>query len=152
MDAASIIHVLSIVLPFANETAIVLTNSKIVPRLYVPSCPPPTSSRESVRKLVIDLIAYLGIMLFIGKNTLQFGYATGVTNGLLLIFLSIIIPNLYLHHSINIVQKYLRVTNMYMKAMIGMGLIVVLMLITNFLESKVQAVTSGITIDPVNER
>jgi len=101
---------------------------------------------------VIDLIAYLGIMLFIGKNTLQFGYATGVTNGLLLIFLSIIIPNLYLHHSINIVQKYLRVTNMYMKAMIGMGLIVVLMLITNFLEGKVQAVTSGITIDPVNER
>lgn len=151
MTVESIIHILSIVLPFANETAIVLTNSHIVKRLYVSECHHP-SRRELVRKIAIDLLAYLGIMLFIGKNTLLYGYVTGIVTGVVLIFLSIIIPNLFLHHAIEVVARCLHHTTPYSKAAVGIGLIVLLVLFTNYCESVIQPLTTAIKIDPTNEK
>jgi len=151
MSSSSIIQVLSIILPFSNEAAIVLTNSHIVKRLYVSECHHPTR-RELARKIGIDLLAYLGIMLFIGKNTLMFGYVTGIATGIVLIFLSIILPNLFLHDTIEVVTKKLNHTSPYAKAATGIAIIVLLVLFTNYCESIIQPITRSIKIDPTNEK
>ena len=81
-NISNIIHILSIVLPFSNETAIVLTesgysqfkdlykvcfdksllgkkSSKLQNQLKDKIC----TKKDYVHKILIDLLAYLGIML-----------------------------------------------------------------------------------------
>jgi hypothetical protein len=167
-QAADIIHYLSLLLPFANETAIVLTHSKlpIFKGLYElciddilldgmnkkgfhdKVC----NSNNYYNKMIIDLLAYFGIILFIGKNTLHYGYATGVATGMVLIFCSIMLPNMFLGITIEKIVKMLHVTNPYAYIAIGILLIIALIVITNFLETITQNLTKTIKIDPESEK
>jgi hypothetical protein len=151
MLTENIIHILSIVLPFSNETAIILTESKILKRFYVSTCDHPTTL-EMTRKIAIDIVAYLGIMLFIGKNTLLYGYFTGIVTGLVMIFTSIILPDLFLETSIAVLARHLRWKTSYGIIIIGLSLIAALMVLTNYLEAKIQPLTKNIKIDPTNEK
>jgi len=169
MDASTIIRILGTVLPFANETAIVLTSSKlpmfdnfysscfdetILGDLTVPKelqkkvCKP----GDYYRKIAVDLVAYFGIILFIGKNTLLYGYATGVATGMVLIFCSIMLPSLFLGKSIHWVTNFLKIKHPYLYIVVGIFLIVMLIVLTHVLESITQNITKSIKIDPVSEK
>jgi len=169
METASIISLLSIVLPFANETAIVLTKSGLPAfRGLYTSCFDETilgditvphklktkicRRRDYRNKIIIDLIAYFGIMLFIGKNTLMYGYATGVASGMVLIFCSIMLPNMFLSTAIHKVAHIFHTRNPYLYIFVGIVLIAALICLTNFLEYEVQQLTKGIKIDPLAEK
>ena len=162
------IYYLSIILPFINETAILLTNSKLplFANLYRTCIPYEAVSdirnssilnkvctrRDFRNKIIIDLLAYLGIMLFIGKNTIQYGYVTGVANGMVLIFCSIILPNLFLGTAIHNTTKFLKIKTPFFFILVGVVLIVLLMLFTAFMEYNVQKLTKSIKIDPEVEK
>ena len=169
MDTSTIISVLCIVLPFANETAIVLTKSglpifrdlysscfdetilgdiKISRTLFKKVC----RKKDYRNKIIIDLIAYLGIILFIGKNTLQYGYATGVATGMVLIFCSIMLPSLFLGMAIHKTSEFFKTRSPYGFIMIGSLYIIALIFLTRFLETKTQNLTKSIKIDPLQER
>ena len=45
---------------------------------------------DTIRKISIDSLAYLGIILNIGRSTIKYGYITGVVNGFVIIILSLI--------------------------------------------------------------
>jgi hypothetical protein len=163
-----IIHNISIILPFINEIAILLTNSKLpfFANLYRTCIPHDAVSdiryssvlakictrRDFRNKIIIDLLAYLGIMLFIGKNTIQYGYVTGVANGMVLIFCSIILPNLFLGMTIHTITKFLKIKSSIFYILIGLMLIGLLMLFTAFMETNVQKITKSIKIDPEVEK
>ena len=162
------IYYLSIILPFINEISIVLTHSKLplFSKLYRTCIPhdivsdirnesilAKVCSRKDFRnRIFIDLLAYLGIILFIGKNTIQYGYATGVANGMVLIFCSIILPNMFLGMVIHETTHLLNIKNPYLYILVGFTLIVLLMLLTAFMESIVQQLTKSIKIDPEVEK
>ena len=145
------LHWLSILLPFANETAIVLTCSKLpfFKNLYRDCidegleiktdkiCKP----QDYYNKIAIDLLAYTGIILFICKNAINYGYTTGVVTGVILIFLSIIIPNMFLGISIEKITTYLAIKNPYLYILVGIVMIALLVLVTNVLESITQNLT-----------
>ena len=124
MNTSAFIHWMSIVLPYANNIAIVLTNSKLplFSKLYR-SCVESMlveghkckeiagivcNSRDYLHRVIIDLIVYFGLMLFIGKNTLTYGYATGVATGLVLMFFSMIVPNLFMGPAIHSITSFLQ--------------------------------------------
>jgi hypothetical protein len=169
MDAATIISILCVVLPFANETAIVLTKSglPLFHGLYS-SCFDETilgdisvtrelkkkicRKKDYRNKIIIDLIAYLGIILFIGKNTLLYGYVTGVATGMVLIFCSIMLPNLFLGAAIHKITKFLNIHNPYVFIFVGISLIIGLIILTKILEAETQALTKSIKIDPIAEK
>ena len=162
------IHYLSVILPFINETAIVLTHSKLplFSKLYRTCIPhdivydirnesilAKVCSKSDFRnRILIDLLAYLGIILFIGKNTLEYGYVTGVANGMVLIFCSIVLPNLFLGMTIHKTTQLLNIKSPYLYILVGIALIVLLMLFTVVMESVVQKLTKSIKIDPVAEK
>jgi len=162
------IHYLSLILPFINEISIVLTHSKlpVFSKLYRTCIPhdivsdiryksvlDKVCSRKDFRnKIIIDLVAYLGIILFIGKNTIEYGYVTGVANGMTLIFCSVILPNLFLGMAIHETTEFLKIKSPYLYILVGILMIVLLMIFTAFMESIVQNLTKSIKIDPVAEK
>ena len=162
------IHYLSIFLPFINEIAITLTHSKLplfsnlyrgcIPHDIVSDISYKTildkvcSKRDFRNKIFIDLLAYLGIMLFIGKNTLEYGYATGVATGMVLIFCSIILPTLFLGMAIHETTHLLKIKNPYLYIIVGLTFIGLLMLFTSLMESIIQNLTKSIKIDPEAEK
>jgi hypothetical protein len=169
MDTSRIISLLSIVLPFANETAIVLTKSGLPAfRGLYTSCFDETilgditvpnelkkkicRHRDYRNKIIIDLIAYFGIMLFISKNTLMYGYVTGVVSGVVLIFCSIMLPNMFLSTAIHKVVHTFHSRSPYLYIFVGAVLITALVGLTHFLEYEVQQLTKGIKIDPLAEK
>ena len=169
MNISKIIDILSVVLPFANETAIVLTHSKlpIFHRLYT-NCfsetilgnieitnnlrPTICTRQDYINKIIIDLIAYFGIILFIGKNTLLYGYVTGVATGMVLIFCSIILPNMFLDITLKKIIKLCNIHNPYFHIFIGIFLIICLILFTYTLEKITQSLTKKFKIDPIAEK
>ena len=169
MNASNIISVLCVVLPFANETSIVLTKSGLpLFKNFYSSCFDDTilgdlkvpneikqkycTKKDYRNKIIIDLIAYLGIILFIGKNTLMYGYATGVATGMVLIFCSIMIPNLFLGGAIHKITKLFKIKNPYIFIAVGITLIIGLIILTTILERITQNLTKSIKIDPINEK
>jgi hypothetical protein len=169
MDTSRIISLLSIILPFANETAIILTKSglpafrglyrsclheTILGELTVTSELKKKICRHSDyrNKIIIDLIAYFGIMLFISKNTLMYGYATGVACGVVLLFCSIMLPNMFLSTAIHKVVHIFRIRSPYLYIFVGVVLIAGLVGLTNLLEYEAQKLTKGIKIDPLSEK
>jgi len=163
------IHYASLILPFANETAIVLTHSKLLTfkgvyrgciddgLIHDTSVKKKIESsfftgRDYLHKVLIDLLAYLGIILFIGKNTLTYGYVTGVVTGMVLIFCSIMLPNMFLGVAIHKITHILGVENPYTYIAIGIALIIALIYLTSFLEDIAQKLTKAITIDPEAEK
>lgn len=170
-NISSIIHILSVVLPFSNETAIVLTesgytqfkglykvcfdksllgknSSKLQNKLKDKIC----TNKDYVRKILIDLLAYLGIILNIGKNTINYGYATGVVTGLLLIFYSIILPNMFLGFATHKIMDMLKLHTPLAHVAVGITLITLLILTTLFSETIVQNLMKKIKIDPETEK
>jgi hypothetical protein len=168
MNTAALIHWMSIVLPFANDTAIVLTNSKLplFSTLYR-TCVESTmmeghkcshiasivcTHQDYINRVIIDLIVYFGLMLYIGKNTLTYGYATGVATGMVLMFFSIIVPNLFMGPSIHSITRFLHINNPYLYILVGIAFIVGLVLLTNLAESATQRVMKAIKVDPEREK
>lgn len=170
-NISNIIHILSIVLPFSNETAIVLTesgysqfkdfykvcfdksllgknSSKLQNKLKDKIC----TKKDYIHKILIDLLAYLGIMLNIGKNTITYGYATGVVTGLLLIFYSIILPNMFLGFTTHKIMDLLKLHTPLTHVVVGITLIILLILITHYSETLVQNLMKKIKIDPETEK
>jgi hypothetical protein len=166
---SQIISILCLVLPFANETAIVLTHSGLpFFRGLYSSCFDETllgdikvpfelkkkicRKKDYRHKIIIDLIAYLGIILFIGKNTLMYGYATGVATGLVLIFCSIMLPSMFLGLTIHKITKMFHIHNPYLFILVGLSLIIGLIILTHVLEGITQNITKSIKIDPIAEK
>ena len=169
IQISNIIHILSLILPFANETAIVLTHSglplfrglytscfdeTILGNIIVPNnlrkkiC----STRDYINKVIIDLIAYTGIILFIGKNTLLYGYVTGVVNGMVLIFCSIMLPNMFLGSTISKIIKICNIHNPYFHIFVGITLIILLIILTSILEKITQELFKSVKIVPIQEK
>ena len=158
-----IVYYLSLILPFANETAIVLTHSKLPffkglydlciddvllegienKRFVDKIC----NMKKYSNKIIIDLIAYLGIILYICNNTVYNGYAIGVSTGIVLILFSIIIPNMFLGITIEKITKYFKVKNPYLYITIGIFFIILLILITSFFEFLIKKITQYFTKD-----
>ena len=168
MNSAAFIHWMSIVLPYANNVAIVLTNSNLplFSRLYR-SCVESTlvdgskckqltymvcTNEDYVHRVIIDLLVYFGLMLFIGKNTLLYGYATGVVTGLVLMFFSMILPNLFLGPTIHAISGLLNIHNPYAYILIGIALIIGLVVLTNVAESLTQNAMKSVKVDPDTEK
>ena len=170
-NISNIIHILSIVLPFSNETAIVLTesgysqfkdfykvcfdksllrknSSKLQNQLKDKIC----TKKDYIHKILVDLLAYLGIILNIGKNTITYGYATGVVTGLLLIFYSIILPNMFLGFTTHKIMDLLKLHTPLTHVVVGITLIILLILITHYSENIVQNLMKKIKIDPDTEK
>ena len=164
-----IIFFASIILPFINETAIVLTKSglSIFHNLYkscIPdeiievlpaSCKKNTnivcSQSDTFRRLFIDAIAYLGIILNIGRNTLRYGYITGVVNGFVLIICSIVFPNLYLAEIIRKLKEIFNIDKPIMSIVIGIICIIILIFATKFLQNMSSNIFKNYKIDEINE-
>ncbi len=168
MNTATLIHWMSIVLPFANDIAIVLTNSKLplFSTLYR-TCVEPMmmeghkcshiasivcTQQDYINRVIIDLIVYFGLMLYIGKNTLTYGYATGVATGLVMMFFSMIIPNLFMGQSVHSITRFLHINNPYLYILVGIAFIVGLVLLTNLAESATQQVMKAVKVDPEREK
>ena len=164
----TLITALSFFLPLVHEAAIVLTHSKLplFDGLYR-SCLEDSfleygkrdavrqhicSTQDYIKKLAIDLIAYFGLMLFIGKNTIRHGYVTGVATGLVLIFIANILPNMFLGISIERITHAIGTSNPYAYIAVGLLLIGLLIFVLSVLERLTQELTSGIYIDPDDER
>jgi len=169
ISISTLISILCVVLPFSNEIAIVLTSSglPLFKQLYsncleesiLGDTNVPIELKKKVcrkkdyrNKIIIDLIAYLGIILFIGKNTLMYGYVTGVATGMVLIFCSIMLPNMFLGKAIHKVTQKLRIHNSYLFIIVGASLILALILLTVVLEAITQNLTKSIKIDPIAEK
>lgn len=167
----NIIHYLSIILPFSNEIAIVFTESGYpqFKNLYK-SCFDSSllgkhesqlkrmlkdklcTKKDYIHKILIDLLAYLGIMLLIGKNTLQYGYATGVVSGIVIIFYSIILPNMFLGFTTHKIINLLHFHTPAAHIIVGLSLIVLLIYMTQITELFVQKYTKNIKFDPEMEK
>jgi hypothetical protein len=168
MNTAVLIHWMSIVLPYANNIAIVLTNSKLplFSTLYR-SCVESMlveghkskelehivcTRQDYIHRVIIDLIVYFGLMLFIGKNTLTYGYATGVATGMVLMFFSMIVPNLFMGQSVHSITRFLHINNPYLYILVGIVFIVGLVLLTNVAESATQRLMKAVKVDPEREK
>ena len=158
------IDVLSIVLPFCNEIANVLSSSDLpfFQNLYKQCIDPylldnyllRTISKDKIcrsrhifSKLVIDILALFGIILNIGKNSIEYGYLTGIITGLIIVFLSFILPNLFLHKIVHGIMHRFKFKSPYMSIFIGFVVIGILMVTSVVLERLVQDSTKGVIID-----
>ena len=163
MTITSLIHWMSIILPFSNEIAITLTHSGIplFKKLYR-SCIEGfllddvlrkkvenqlCTIHDSYHKIFFDTIAYFGIMLNICKNAIQFGYVTGIFSGLNLVIWSMLLTNMFLGPAIHYVSRLFHVTSPIVYIMVGISLITLLIMITHYTELWVQHVTQSIVIN-----
>ena len=164
-----IIFYISLIFPFINEFAIVLTKSGIPTfnnfyKVCIPdeiieiiplSCKKNTriqcSSYDTLRRIFIDLLAYLGIILNIGRNTIKYGYITGVVNGFVLIMCSIIFPNLYLSVIIHKTTQFLNINSPIIIILLGLFYIIILIIITQLLQKTSIYLFKNYRIDKLNE-
>ena len=163
------IHIASIILPFSNEIANVFTSSKLplFSNLYKECIDPYLLSNNVLNKistnktsfnrickrkniyskLLIDIIALFGIILNIGKNSILYGYLTGILSGLNVVLFSFILPNLFLHKILHYIAHYFNIKNSYMLIFIGFICICILMVVSGSIENIIQKKTTGIIID-----
>lgn len=164
----NMIHYASLLLPFANEAAIILTESKLpLFNGFYRECVNAELLESNKIKLIlkhktcdfkddkikmfVDFIAYIGIMLFICKNTLHYGYVTGVCGGVVMVVCSMMLTTMYLGKIVKYFTKIFNVVNPYLFILIGMFVVSGFILLTNFLEMITQQLTKGIYIDPEQE-
>ena len=160
-----IIFFASIILPFINEIAIIFTKSgysafhnlyKVcihddVFTMLSETCKANKhihcSNGDTFRRLFIDALAYLGIIL----NTIKHGYVTGVVNGFVLVICSIVFPNLYLSKIIKTLKHIFHVNNPIMNIIIGLICIIILIFVTKFLQDLSTKMFQNYRIDKINE-
>jgi len=165
----NIIFFLSLVLPFINEIAIVLRKSGLpmfhnlyktcvhseILLLLSESCKKNKkihcTTKDTIQGLLIDALAYLGILLNISRNTIKYGYITGVINGFILIIFSIIIPNLYLAHIIHNTKQFLNTESAIITIIIGIMCIALLIIITKIIQELISEKFKNYRIDIKNE-
>jgi hypothetical protein len=164
-----IINILSYILPFINEIANVLTysNIKLFENLYrhcidkylIPHNIVKTISKkklcndwDTISKLLIDVLALLGIIINIAKNAIQFGYLTSIINGFIVVLISFVLPNLYLYSFIKFIIRYYKLKSKY--SYVSIGLFIILLTIGAMIgfEKLIQISTSKIIIDPELEK
>ena len=169
-SAGNIIHYIALLLPFANEVGIVLTESKLPLfhgmyrecinaellesnkiKLFLKHKHIICDFKDDKIKMFIDTLAYLGIMLFICKNTLQYGYVTGVCGGVVMIVCSMMLTNMYLGKIVKYFTKMFKVENPYLFIFIGMLVVAGFVILTDILERITQQLTKNIYIDPLAE-
>ena len=168
-SADTVIFFASILLPFINETAIVLTKSKLtlfhnfyklcIPDEVIEFLPESCKKNKDIicspydtfRRLFIDAIAYLGIILNIGRSTIKYGYVTGVVNGFVLIICSIVFPNLYLGQIIHKIKHFLHIETSAMSIIVGIVCIIILIFVTKFLQDLSTQLFQNYRIDKINE-
>lgn len=169
MPVDTVILFASIILPFINEIAIVLRKSGLtmfqnlykscihgeILLLLSDSCKENKkihcTLKDRLEGLFIDSLAYLGILLNISRNTIKYGYVTGVVNGFVLVICSIIFPNLYLSKIIHIFKNILNINNPIMNIIIGLVCIIILIFITKFLQDLSSKMFHHYRIDKINE-
>jgi len=164
----NIIFFASIILPFINEISIILTKSgmsmfhnlyKICARDDVLLSLSETcknnnihcSHSETIRRIFIDAVAYLGIILNIGRNTIKHGYVIGVVNGFILIICSIVFPNLYLSKIIHVLTHFLNVNKPIIRIIIGLICLIILVIFTYILQNKSSKIFKKYKIDVKRE-
>jgi len=164
-----IIEVLSYVLPYSNEIANILTSSGIetfkdlykqcidkylVPQNILKSISPSKicNQHDIISKIIFDIISFVGIIIYISKNAIQFGYLTGILNGINIILFSFILPNLYMFRVIRIIKKYFKFKNKYITILIGLGLVGILIACTILFEFIIYSYAAHVKIDPELEK
>lgn len=152
MDS-KLVDILSFVLPFANEIANVLTTSglPLFKNLYKP-CIDPYLINGSVKinkekicrtkyiinKMLVDLVALSGIIMLIAKNAVKHGFTEAFLVGLMIVFLSFIFPNLFLHQILHFFGKMFKIKSPYGIIAIGFLIIALLLYISYILEKLIQ--------------
>tara|TARA_Y100000590_G_C15584284_1_gene963556 strand:- start:704 stop:1216 length:513 start_codon:yes stop_codon:yes gene_type:complete len=164
-----IINILSFILPFFNEISNVLTSSKLsIFRNLYKACidkflinennlqfitPDKLCSSSDVKnKLIIDFIALIGIIIYIGKNSIEYNLLTGIVTGCMMILLSFILPNLFLHKTVHFLMKSLNLKGAVPSIIIGLLCISLLLAASIFLEKLIIKLTKSIVIDPKIEK
>jgi len=168
-SANNIIFFASIILPFINGIAIILTKSgysifhnlyKIcihndVFRLLSETCRKNKdihcSHSQTFRVILIDALTYLGIILNIGRNTIKYGYVTGVINSFILVIFSVIFQNLYLSKVIHILKNILNINKPIINIIIGLLCIIVLIFVTKTSQDFSSKLFENYKIDKINE-
>jgi len=153
MKNDKLIEVLSFTLPFANEMANVLTTSKHpwFKSLYKPCIEPfliddkikikkenICNRKYILNKMIVDLIALLGINMLIAKNAIKYGFSEAVVAGFMIIFLSFIFPNMFLHKILHFLEKRFKIKSSYGIMFAGFIVIGILVFIAYILENMIQ--------------
>lgn len=164
---ANIIHYLSLILPFAHEIAVIPKESKLPffsgfrecidtkldtiqqkKLLQKKMC----TSTDKTIEIVIDLIAYIGILLLVSKNTLHYGYVTGVATGVVMFFCSVTLVRMYLGKIVSFINDFIGVKNPYILLIISMLVVLMYIVVAGILEMITQKLTKSITIEPEAEK
>ena len=164
-----IIFFASIILPFINGIAIILTKSgysifhnlykicihKDVFTLLSETCKKNKdihcSHSETLRVILIDALTYLGIILNIGRNTIKYGYVTGVINSFVLVIFSVMFQNLYLGPIIHKLKEFFNFNNPILNIIIGLLCVIVLIIVTKISQDFSTKIFKNYRIDKINE-
>jgi hypothetical protein len=163
---ANIIHYASLVLPFAHEIAMIPKKSNLpfFAGFYRDCIEVDTIQEKKLLKnktcnikdetteIIIDFIAYTGILLLVSKNALIYGYVTGVTTGLVMLFCSVTLAHMYLGQIVSTIDNFLGFKNPYILLIISIFVVCMYITLARMLEAITQKLTKSITIDPEAEK
>jgi len=163
---ANIIHYASLVLPFAHEIAMIPKKSNL-PLFagFYRDCIEADSIQEKklfknktctikdrTTEIIIDFIAYTGILLLVSRNALTYGYVTGVTTGLVMLFCSVTLARMYLGQIVSTINDFLGFKNPYILLIVSIFVVCMYITLARILEMLAEKLTKSITIDPEAEK
>jgi hypothetical protein len=164
----NIIHCASLILPFAHEIAMIPKKSNLPlfagfyrdcidteldtirekKLLKNKTC----TIKDKTTEIIIDFIAYTGILLLVSKNALIYGYVTGVTSGLVMLFCSVTLAHMYLGKIVSTINDFLGFKNPYILLIVSIFVVSMYITLARILEMFTQKLTKSITIDPEAEK
>jgi len=166
--AANIIHYASLILPFAHEIAVIPKESKlpIFDGFYRDCIDTELDTiqqkkifknkmctiKDKTTEMIIDLIAYTGILLLVSKNALHYGYVTGIATGLVMLFCSVTLARMYLGKIVAFINDFIGFKNPYILLIISIFVVCMYIALASILETLAQKLTKNITIDPDAEK
>lgn len=122
------------ILPFTNEIANVLTVSDIpgFNHFYL-ECP--SNFKEQIIKTIIDLISLIGIIWSVCLITENKGLTSGLVNGIMIIILAFVIPNLFMRRLVESIcgNKEENKCNRFTKFTISVLFIILLVICEHYL-------------------
>jgi len=164
--SANIIHYASLILPFAHEIAVIPKESKfpLFAGFYRDCIDADIIQQKNIFKnkictikdktteMIIDLLAYIGILLLVSKNTLYYGYVTGISTGLVMLFCSVTLARMYLGKIVSFINDFIGFKNPYILLIISIFVVCMYIALASILETLAQKLTKNITIDPEAEK
>ena len=162
----NIIHYASLILPFAHEIAIIPKSSKL-PFFdgFYRDCIEADTIREKklfknktctikdkTTEIIVDLIAYTGILMLVSKNALTYGYVTGISTGLIMLFCSVTLARMYLGQIVSAINDFIGFKNPYILLIVSIFVVCMYITLARILEMFAQKLTKNITIDPEAEK